>query len=367
MQFTHALRALPVALCGVVSLRAQGGYRVAKDGEWFYGSPAGKRLARVAAGAVVDGATTQGDWIQVTLQGWIYGASLGPTSRDSFTLAVAKDPEENLRAQPSGAGAKVARLTNGFGVTQVGEQGTGKSRWVQVRRQGWMRKDALVAVTQVASSTSGPAAVAPAGGGGGGGGADSSSGTRKAAQHPPPLPQPPAGPPPDPTRLRPVRATTVYRAPPPEGAEAGTIDTTTAVRVLSRSGDWTRVQIEGWVKAADLEQAPPGVQIGVTAAELRADPARYAGAVLRWPLQVIAIQSADDLRPDIPSGTPYLLTRGPLPEHGFVYVMFTEAQRAAVTALGPLATIQATVRVRAAKSHFIGTPIVELVSLEVQP
>lgn len=361
MQCTHALRALPVAFCCAVSLHAQGGYRVTKDGEWFYGSPGGKRLARVAAGAVVDGGATQGDWIQVTLQGWIYGASLGPTSRDSFTLAVAKDPEENLRAQPNGAGAKVARLTNGFGVTQVGEQGTGKARWVQVRRQGWMRKAALIAVTQVASSTSGPAAVSPAGG------ADSGGGAHKASQNPPPLPQPPAGPPPDPTRLRPVRATTVYRAPPPEGAEAGTIDTTTAVRVLSRSGDWARVQIEGWVKTADLEQAPPGVQIGVTAAELRADPARYAGAVLRWPLQVIAIQSADDLRPDIPSGTPYLLTRGPLPEHGFVYVMFTEAQRAAVTALGPLATIEATVRVRAARSHFIGTPIVELVSLEVQP
>jgi len=362
MQFTHAFRALPVVLrafpvaaCLAAALHAQGSYRVTKDGEWFYGAPEGKRLARLASGAVVEGGVVQGDWIQVTLQGWIYGASVGPSTRDSFALAVTKDPEENLRAKPAGGGALVAKLTHGFGLTQVGEQGTGKQHWVQVRRQGWVRMSAVAAVTQVASSASGPAGAAPSP-------ADTAS--HKPAQVVSPAP---AGPPPDATRLRPVRSTTLYRAPPPEGTAAGTVDTTTAVRVLSRSGEWARVQIEGWVRTADLEAAPAGVQIGVSAAELRADPARYAGALLRWPLQVIALQTADDLRPDMPSGSPYLLARGPLPEHGFVYVMFAEAQRAAVSALGPLATIQATVRVRAARSHFIGTPIVELVSLEVQP
>jgi len=357
MQCTHAFRAVPLALGLSVSLHAQGSYRVTKDAEWFYGAPAGKRLARLAKGALLDGGTVQGDWIQATLQGWIYGASTGPSTRDSFTLAVTKDPEENLRAQPSGTGAVLAKLTHGFGLTPVGEQGTGKTRWVQVRRQGWVRKDALAAVTQVASSASGPAsAAAPA----------PSSDT---AGPKPGAPSAPAGSPPAPelNRLRPVRPTTIYRAPPPEGTAVGTVDTSTGVRVLSRSGEWARVQIEGWVKAADLEAAPAGVQIGVTAAELRADPGRYTGSLLRWPLQVIAIQTSDDLRPDIPTGTPYLLTRGPLPEHGFVYVTFTEQQRAAVAALGPLATVQATVRVRAPRSQFIGTPIVELVSFEVQP
>jgi len=37
----------------------------------------------------------------------------------------------------------------------------------------------------------------------------------------------------------------------------------------------------------------------VSAAELRAEPQRYAGQVLRWTLQYIAVQKADDLRPDI--------------------------------------------------------------------
>src|SRR5947207_7254001 len=40
-------------------------------------------------------------------------------------------------------------------------------------------------------------------------------------------------------------------------------------RVLGRSGEWTRVELEGWVKSADLEIAPPGVLVGITAAELR--------------------------------------------------------------------------------------------------
>src|SRR2546426_6707912 len=56
----------------------------------------------------------------------------------------------------------------------------------------------------------------------------------------------------------------------------------------------------------------------ITAAELRTDPQRYAGQVLRWTLQFISTQQADELRPEIPNGATYMLARGPLPERGFV-------------------------------------------------
>jgi len=141
----------------------------------------------------------------------------------------------------------------------------------------------------------------------------------------------------------------------------------TPLRVLGRSGDWARVQIEGWVKAAELQAAPPGVQVGVSAAELRAEPQRYLGQVLRWALQFIAVQKADDLRPDIPSGATYVLARGPLPERGFVYVIIPDAKLSAVQALAPLADIQVTVKVRQGRSRYLGNPVVELISLEASP
>jgi hypothetical protein len=136
------------------------------------------------------------------------------------------------------------------------------------------------------------------------------------------------------------------------------------LRVLSRTGEWARVQFEGWVKTSDLRDAPPGVLVGVSAAELRADPERYAGQVLRWTLQFIATQQADDLRPDLPPGSTYLLARGPLPEHGFVYVVVPEAQRASIETLAPLVVIRVTARVRVARSRFLGNPVVDLLSLE---
>ncbi|MGH7701441.1 MAG: hypothetical protein ACREMJ_13090, partial [Gemmatimonadales bacterium] len=170
---------------------------------------------------------------------------------------------------------------------------------------------------------------------------------------------------PEPGRVQPTRQTPLYRA--PDGPAAGALVPDTPLRVLGRSGEWTRVQVEGWVKTADLETAPPGVLVGVSAAELRADPARYEGKVLRWTLQYISTQVADGLRPDIPSGMTYLLARGPLPERGFVYVTVTEGRKSQVETLTPLATIQVSARVREGRSRFIGHPVVDLLTLEVVP
>ncbi len=136
--------------------------------------------------------------------------------------------------------------------------------------------------------------------------------------------------------------------------------------MLSKSGEWARVQVEGWVKTSDLESAPPGVLVGVSAAELRAEPQRFAGQTLRWTLQFIAVQQADELRPEMPKGAIYFLARGPLPERGFVYVIVPEGKRALVEGLAPLATIQVTARVRAGRSRFLGNPVLDLLSLEPQ-
>jgi hypothetical protein len=342
MQSTDALRLLPVVVLLAAPLTAQTRVRVSSDGAWFYQAAAGRRLAQLEAGAVLAQGSAQGEWVQVTLDGWIFGSSVGSTTRDGFDLAVTKAPSENLRAEAGGD--VVAHLSKGFLLDKQAEQGG----WVHVRRQGWMQRSALS-----------PVAAPPT--------ANASQGGLPPGPRPPPGAVQDTGAPAavDARRVQAARQTALYRA--PDAATDATVSANAPLRVLGRAGEWTRVSLEGWVKTADLESAAPGVLLGVSAAELRAEPDRYVGVTLRWTLQVIALRTADDLRPDIPDGATYLLARGPTPERGFVYVVVPQAKRAEVEALGPLASVQATVRVRTGRSRFIGNPVVDLVSLEVQP
>src|SRR5216110_288437 len=153
MQFSRALRALPV-VCWLgpsapdASLAAQARYRISTDGAWFFQEAGGKRLARLARGAQVAGGDARGDWLAVTLEGWIFATSVGPTPRAGFDLAVTRTPEENLRSAP--AGALVGKLPQGFLLTRVAEGTSGN--WVHVLRAGWVEKAAVESLAQVASS-----------------------------------------------------------------------------------------------------------------------------------------------------------------------------------------------------------------------
>ena len=150
------------------------------------------------------------------------------------------------------------------------------------------------------------------------------------------------------------------RVRPDTGTSAGTLAEGTSARVVTRSGDWVRVQVEGWVRADELAPAS-GAQRGVTAAELRADPARYVGQTVEWKLQLIGVQVADELRPEMSPGQPYLLTRGPLPEAGFVYVTVPRTEVAYFKALPPLAELLVRVTIKAPRTRFLATPVVEYV------
>src|SRR6058998_1732584 len=124
MQSSRALHALPVVVClSIPALGAplgQAGYRITSDGAWFFQEAGGKRLARLARGAQVSGGEAGGgDWIGVTLEGWIFATSVGPTPRAGFDLVVIRAPEENLRSAP--AGALVGRLPQGFLLSKLKE------------------------------------------------------------------------------------------------------------------------------------------------------------------------------------------------------------------------------------------------------
>jgi len=352
MQFSRALRALPV-VCWLgpsapdASLAAQARYRISTDGAWFFQEAGGKRLARLARGAQVAGGDARGDWLAVTLEGWIFATSVGPTPRAGFDLAVTRTPEENLRSAP--AGALVGKLPQGFVLTKV---------------TGWVQRGDVEAVAQVAGSRAAGTAdsdtaqarLTP----GRSPGDDGTPGRRPGVSR-----GDTSGGASDPNRVESARRTVLYRA--PEGAPTGTLAPSAPLRVLGRSGDWTRVEIDGWVRSGDLQAAPAGVLVGVSAGELRAEPQRYVGQVLRWTLQFIAVQKADELRPDMPNGGTYLLARGPLPERGFVYVVVPDGKRAQLDALTPLATVQVTARVRAGRTRFLGNPVLDLMSLETLP
>jgi len=336
------LAALSLATPQAAEAQNRTRYRVSADNAWFYQDVAGRRIARLAPGAVVTtSGATRNEWMQVTLDGWIFSTSVGRSDRPDFDLLVTRSPNENLRAAP--AGPLVAELAQGFGLNRV--RGDSGGRWVHVTRDGWVQRTALTPIADVSvTRTADPSDTA----------ADQGGLT--------PGPRPGADSSVDSTRAQPMRMTTLYRA--PDGPEAGTLAAEIPLRVLSRNGEWTRVQFEGWVKGGELQAAPAGVLVGVTAAELRAEPQRYAGQVVRWRLEFIAIQKADDLRPDIPSGSSYVLARGPLPERGFVYVIVPDIKLPAFRALTPLVTMQITARVRNGRSRYLGNPVVELISLE---
>src|SRR4029077_15798034 len=208
---------------------------------------------------------------------WIFATSVGPSPKPEFDLAVTPDGGENLRA--AAGGPLVGHLAKGFGLKQLATQ----ARWVHVQRQGWMKRASLLPLAGVSTTVTAAAETATSGLTPG-----AHAGVSAAADSTPV----------DPSKAQPSRRTTLYRA--PDGPPAGAITPETPLRVLSRSGDWARVQFEGWVKTSDLQINTPGVLVGVSAAELRTDPARFQGQVLKWKLQFIAVERGDDPGPGLP-------------------------------------------------------------------
>jgi hypothetical protein len=282
-----------------------------------------------ARGSVQDG------WIPVALDGWIWSGSVGRTNRDGHNLQVTVARGENLRTAPNGG--VVARLLSGFLLDEVRRQGA----WVHARRMGWMPEAALAPVTSTGDVAD---AAAPR---------DTSSGAVS----------PPAG---GSTLDRAVVARESELTAAPEGARTGALSAETPVRILARSGDWVRVQSEGWMKEADLRPSAPGLIAGLTAAELRTRPQEYEGKLVLWTLQYLSVATADELRPEIPSGQRYLLARGPLPEAGFVYVTLTDAQSREAAQLTPLSQIVVVAKIRNGRTRYLGNPVVDLVELRVR-
>jgi hypothetical protein len=149
----------------------------------------------------------------------------------------------------------------------------------------------------------------------------------------------------------------------PGGDRLGTLAPDVGGEALARSGDWVRVRVEGWVHRDSLRSSSQVASQGVTAAEVRANPDRYVGKDLDWQVQFVAIQTADELRPEIPLGQRYLLTRGPAPEAGFVYVVIDETHMEQVRSLQPLEDLTLRIRVLAPRTRYLPHPVVQLLAI----
>ncbi len=303
--------------------------------------PDGTPLVSLPAGAPVETGKADGDWREVTVEGWIFQPSTSRTKRDGFDLVVTSNSGENLRREPNGP--IVGRVREGTLLERVGEKG----KWFRVRRDGWVPRQAVQGKTATRPATR------PA---------DTTVRARTQAQSQRAQPAVSAAPAPASSieGVETLRATGLSRI--ADSAAIATLPAGTPARVVGRSGEWVRVQVEGWVREADVKPAEAGVLAGISAAEVRASPDRFVGQTLDWRLQVIAVQLADELRPEMPSGQPYLLTRGPLPEPGFVYVTIPARRIAEFRALPPLQEMVMRVTLKAARTRYLATPVADLVS-----
>jgi hypothetical protein len=301
--------------------------------------PDGAPLVSLPAGAPVEPGRTEGDWHQVTVEGWISTSSTAPTRREGFDLVVTPDNGENLRRSPNGP--IVGRAREGTLLERVGARG----KWTRVRRKGWVPRQAVApkARAQARSAQTGQAQPAPT---------VQSRSAQPAQAATKPVP---------PDAVETTRATQLSAT--PGGPQYGSLQGGIPARIVGRSGEWAQVEVSGWVRESDLQPAQGGAFAGVTAAEVRAAPDRFVGQMLDWKVQLIAVQTADELRTEMPAGQPYLLTRGPLPEPGFVYVTIPADSVAKFRALPPLAELTLRLRLKAAKTRYLTTPVGEYVGM----
>jgi len=346
------------ALLGVPAGRAlaQQTVTIGRSDAVLLAAPRGVRLGRVTAGATFRATGSRDGSTQLAVDGWIPVASVRAVQRDGHNLAVSAAAGQRLHAGANGP--VVGVLVRGALLDEVER----RSGWVHVRRAAWVSSSALRA-SPAPSPTGGNAAppAAPP---------STAAPPAPATARPGAAAAPPAagaargdtGAAAGDPRLAVVRQRVALRRA-PNAPAAGTLEAETPVRIAARAWGWVRVEAQGWVRESDLRPLGGAALDNVTAAELRAEPDRFRGQLLRWTIQFIALQTADELRPDFTPGERYILARGPAPEYAFAYVVVPADQAARVARIAPLATVTVLARVRSGSSAFLANPILELVDI----
>lgn len=331
-----------LAICALVlpaALLAQTAGTVAAVTD-LHVAPDGRVLASMKVGAPVQTLSQKSGWSQVAVEGWLHVSVIGP-KRDSFAVSVKSPNGALMRAIADRNGAVVALVEDGMGLQQL--QRT--DQWAHVRRVGWvLTKDVKPGAGSVPVAAKPPASITIV--------------TKP--------PAPPAAPPTVPPESLPgdvsvARRTAILTA--PSGATLGTLDSATRLVTGAAERGWVKVTLEGWVREADLLPLDSAPISSVSAADLRADPARYKGRTVRWVVQVMAFQTADPLRKGLAPDESYLLARGPGSESSLLYLTLPPPLIELGKSLKPLSTVVVLARVRSGKSEPSGVPILDVLRI----
>lgn len=306
-------------------VRAQAG-TVDVERENFRAAPSGTVLAEVMEGTRLGLGEVRERWREATLEGWIWAASVRDESSDGHDLVVSARSGENLRASPNGE--IIARLRSGMRLERV----EAEDRWIRVRRRAWIW-EASLRVDEASAVPPPP----------------DSAGAVRARE------------------WRTAGSSGAVVLENPTGDTLGRVASGASVEVLGREGEWTRIRVEGWTFSAALatDDTTGAIHSDIPTAEIRDQPERWRGRLVEWRVQFIALQRAERFRTDLLEGEPFMLTRGPGEEPGFVYVAIPQDQLAAVERLSPLQWVRVMGRLRTPESGLTGSPVLEL--LELRP
>lgn len=352
-------------------------------------SPNGKAIGSIHPGASLRVIDTKGAYAKVSIDGFVQRARLSSPRGQSATRVGSRAAV--VRSRGAETARSVASLDAGTTVA-IGSSNA-PSGWVRVSREGWVLRSSLDRATasaarngppakRVASSDK-PKAVrtesrksegvkSPAAGRKASAGEVASSPDAGAKPAPTRIPSPPpaatAAPASTaspnalgdstlvPTANVPLRAA-------PDARALATVAQGTTLVPLARERGWVRVRLEGWVPEKDVAPADTSVRMGVSAADLRADPVGSRGKVVRWSVQILAKQKADALRRDLAPDETYLLARGPYEENALLYLVVPPSLLVIVKSMPELSQAMITARVRTGRSELVGVPILDLLTI----
>jgi hypothetical protein len=342
-------------------------------------------IATIFSGTKVTVGASRGADTRVTFEGWVDTKRLG-AGKDSFAVTVAGPLGLRLRAGSSVKADIIGELRPGIGLNVIKKSGS----WSHVRRSVWVPTASLGAegkkqVAEAKAASAAPKTAAPE--------KKVAAAEKKpavvgktapvpekkvavpekkggpAAAPPAPAVAPvpesaPAEPMPTPIpdgALAAARGTRLLTS--PGGTGTGTLATGAIVEPLLRDRGWVKVKVEGWVNERDLVPADSAFMGGITVSDLRADPAKMRGKILHWEVQILSLQIADGLRPDLGRDEPYLLARGPAGDNSLLYLAVPPSLLAQAKGIAPLTSMIITARVRNGKSEPVGTPILDLTAM----
>ena len=371
------LRISVVLLSLGVALPARAQSRVVTTPAAVLSSPSGKAVGSIHPGTAVRVLDTRGAYAKVTIDGFVERARLS-AQRGNASPRVG-NRSAIVRVRGATSAKSVASLDAG---TTVAVASGAPAGWAKVSRDGWILKSSLERASTETARTSSTDRRNTASAKSSGTARKASGGEVAASAR---IPQATTAPARGASAAPgPVRAGATSTAPPgggpvidsaltptgnialraaPDAKPLATVAQGTTLTPLARDRGWVRVRLEGWVPEGDVAPADTSVRSGVSAADLRADPAGTRGKLVRWSVQILARQKADVLRKDLAPDETYLLARGPYEENALLYLVVPPSLLVMTKSIPELSQAMITARVRTGRSDLVGVPILDLLTI----